>query len=245
MFGRDERGIGQGQPAPAAESNAPRKGGELVVDDVVALQVLLQLLDIVNLHHQAQAFADEHEEGVDQGLGRLAADVGFLPFAVLLHILIGQALDLLVCELHTDDLFGLAGRNKDGQLLALGGNVVAGCYKASHPASGPGVGRGFQHLHNFVHHGVVSHGYIGVSVFNDSFHIGQQGLQLPDDPRHGVGHGLQSQRVAVEQHEAQIFLTRGFDDSGLRFEGLCAKPFQKLREHSELVQLGGRVHVYV
>ena len=81
-----------------------------------------------------------------------------------------------------------------------------------------------------------------VSVFNDSFHIGQQGLQLPDDPHHGVGHGLQTQGVAVEQHEAQIFLPRGFDDFVLRLEGLGAKPVQKLREHSKLVQAGGRVH---
>ena len=100
-----------------------------MVDDVVILKVLLQLLDIVNLHHHAQAFADEHEEGIDQGLGGLAADVGFLPFVVLLHILIRQALDLLMCELHADGLFGLAGRNEDGQLLAFGGNVVARCYE--------------------------------------------------------------------------------------------------------------------
>ena len=83
------------------------------------------------------------------------------------------------------------------------------------------------------------------SVFNNSFHIRQQGLQLPDDPRHGVGHGIQLQGVAVEQHVAQIFLTRGFDDSVLRVKGVGAKPVQKLRKHSELVQAGGRVHVYV
>ena len=130
VFGRDEGGIGQCQPAPATQSNAPGKGGELVVDDVVVLEVLLQLLDIVNLHHHAQAFANEHEEGVDQGLGGLAADVGFLPFVVLLHILIRQALDLFMGELHADGLFGLASRNEDGQLLAFGGNVVARCYEA-------------------------------------------------------------------------------------------------------------------
>ena len=96
-----------------------------MVDDVVVLEVLLKLLDIVNLHHHAQAFADEHEEGVDQGLGGLAADVGFLAFVVLLHIFIRKALDLLMCKLHADGLFGLAGRNEDGQLFAFGGNVVA------------------------------------------------------------------------------------------------------------------------
>ena len=80
------------------------------------------------------------------------------------------------------------------------------------------------------------------SVFNNSFHIRQQGLQLPDDPRHGVGHGIQSQGVAVEQHVAQIFLTRGFDDSVLRLKRVGAKPVQKLRKHSELVQACGRVH---
>ena len=131
MFGCDEGGIGQCQPAPATQSNPPRKGGELMVDDVVVLEVLLQLLDIVNLHHHAQAFAGEHEEGVDQGLGGLAANVGLLPFAVLLHVFIRQALDLIMCELHTDGLFSLAGRNKDGQLLAFGGNVVARCYETS------------------------------------------------------------------------------------------------------------------
>ena len=130
MFGRDESGIGQGQPAPATQSNAPGKGGELVVDDVVVLEILLQHLDIVNLHHHAQAFADEHEEGVDQGLSSLAADVGFLPLVVLLHLLIRQAFDLVVCELHADGLFGLASRNKDGQLLAFGGDVVSSrCYE--------------------------------------------------------------------------------------------------------------------
>ena len=80
------------------------------------------------------------------------------------------------------------------------------------------------------------------SVFNDSFHIGQQGLNLPDNPRHGVRHDMQSQGVAVEQHEAQIFLTRGFDDAVLRLKGVGAKPVQKLRKHSELVQAGGCVH---
>ena len=88
MFGCDEGSIGQGQPAPTAQSNPPSKGGELMVDDVVVLEVLLQLLDIVNLHYHAQAFAGEHEEGVDQGLGCLATDVGFLSFAVLLHVFI-------------------------------------------------------------------------------------------------------------------------------------------------------------
>ena len=156
VFGRDEGGIGQCQPAPATQSNAPGKGGELMVDDVVVLEVLLQLFDIVNLHHHAQAFADEHEEGIDQGLGGLAADVGFLAFAVLLHIFIRQAFDLLMCELHTNGFFGLAGRNEDGQLLAFGGNVV----DQGHNASWPGVGCGFQHLHNFIHDVVLclSHG---------------------------------------------------------------------------------------
>ena len=129
VFGCDEGGIGQGQPAPAAERNAPGKGGELMVDDVVVLEVLLQFLDIVNLHHQTQAFAEEHEEGVDQGLGSLAANISFLPLVVLLHIFIRQALDLVVCELHADGLFGLACRNEDGQLLPFGGNVVARWYE--------------------------------------------------------------------------------------------------------------------
>ena len=131
MFGRNESCIGQCQPAPATQSNAPGKGGELVVDDVVVLEVLLQLLDIVNLHHQAQGFAGEHEDGVDQGLGRFTTNISFLPFIVLLHIFIQKAFDLLMGELHADGLFGLAGRNEDGQLLGFGGNVVA---------SWPGVG---------------------------------------------------------------------------------------------------------
>ena len=96
-----------------------------MVDDVVVLEVLLQLLDIVNLHRHAYAFAEKHEQGVEQGLGGLAANVGFLPFVVLLHLLLRQALDLVVCELNADGLFGLASRNKDGQLLAFGGDVVA------------------------------------------------------------------------------------------------------------------------
>ena len=95
-----------------------------MVDDVVVLQILLQLLDIVNLHHHAQPAADQHDEGVDQGLGRLAADVGFLSLAELLHLFICQALDLLMGELHADDLLGLAGRDEDRQLLALGGNIA-------------------------------------------------------------------------------------------------------------------------
>ena len=122
VFGRDEGCIGQGQPAPTTQSNATRQRGELVVDDVVVLEVLLKLIDIINLHHQAQAFADEHKEGVDQRLGGFAADISFLSFVVLLHIFIRQALDLVVCELNADDLFCLASRNKDGQLLAFGGN---------------------------------------------------------------------------------------------------------------------------
>ena len=124
MFGRDESSIGQRQPAPAPKRNAPSKGGQLLVDDVVVLEVLLQLLDIVNLNNQAQTFAREQEEGIDQGLGCLAADVGFLPFVVLFHVLVGQAFDPFVCKLHADGLFGLAGRNKDGQLFAFGGDVV-------------------------------------------------------------------------------------------------------------------------
>ena len=100
-----------------------------MVDDVVVLEILLQLLDIVNIHHHTQTFAGEHEEGVDQGIGGLAADVGFLPFAVFLHVFIRQTLDLLMGELHADGFFGLAGRNEDGQLLAFGGNVVARCYE--------------------------------------------------------------------------------------------------------------------
>ena len=80
------------------------------------------------------------------------------------------------------------------------------------------------------------------SVFNDSFHIRQQGLQFSDNPRHGVGHGMQSQGVAVEQHEAQIFLARGFDNCVLRLKGVGAKPVQKLRKHSKFVQAGGRIH---
>ena len=62
------------------------------------------------------------------------------------------------------------------------------------------------------------------SVFNDSFHIRQQGLQLPDNPCHCICHGMQSQGVAVEQHEAQLFLTRGFDDCVLCVKGVGAKP---------------------
>ena len=127
VFGRDEGCIGQGQPAPTTQSNATRQRGELVVDDVVVLEVLMQLLDIINLHHQAHAFADEHKEGVDQRLGGFAPDISFLTFVELLHLLIRQAFDLFVCELNADDLFGLASRNKDGQLLAFGGNVVARC----------------------------------------------------------------------------------------------------------------------
>ena len=114
VFGCDEGGIGQRQPAPAPQSNTSSKGRQFLVDDVVVLEFLLQLLDIVHLNHQTQTFAGEQEEGIDQGLGCLAADVGFLSFAVLLHILIRQALDLLVCELHTDGFFGLDSRNKDG-----------------------------------------------------------------------------------------------------------------------------------
>ena len=126
VFGRDEGCIGQGQPAPTTQSNATRQRGELVVDDVVVLEVLLKLIDIINLHHQTQTFADEHEEGVDQRLGGFAADISFLSFVVLLHLLIRQALGLgHVCELNANGLFGLASRNKDGQLLAFGGNVVA------------------------------------------------------------------------------------------------------------------------
>ena len=80
------------------------------------------------------------------------------------------------------------------------------------------------------------------SVFNDSFHIRQQSLKLPDNPRHGVWHGMQSQGVAVEQHEAQIFLTRGLDNCVLRLKGVGAKPVQKLRKNSKLVQAGRCVH---
>ena len=53
---------------------------------------------------------------------------------------------------------------------------------------------------------------------------------------------MQSQWVAVEQHETQIFLTRGFDDCVLCVKSVGAKPVQKLRKHSKLVQAGGGVH---
>ena len=109
---------------PHLKATPPRQRGELVVDDVVVLEVLLQLLDIINFHHHAHAFAEKHEEGVDQRLGGFAPDISFLAFVELLHLLIRQAFDLVVCELNADDLFSLASRNKDGQLLAFGGNVV-------------------------------------------------------------------------------------------------------------------------
>ena len=152
MFGCDESGIGQRQPASATQSKPPSKGGQLLVDDVVVLEVLLQLFDIVHLNHQAQAFAGEQEEGIDQGLGCLAADVGFLPFVVLLHLLVGQALDLLVCELHADGLFALASRNKDGQLLAFGGDVVGIRREPEiyYPCERGGVRRGLQKLNDFA-----------------------------------------------------------------------------------------------
>ena len=175
MFGRDEGGIGQCQPAPAPQSNAPSKGRQLLVNAVVVLEFLLQLLDIVNLHNQAQAFAGEQEEGIDQGLGGFAADVGFLPFAVLFHILIRQTLDLFVCELHTDGFFGLAGRHKDGQLLPLGRDVVGRCAEINYPCGLGGVRRGLQKLHDFVQSFLLlcgGHEYIWVLDFNDSLYIG-------------------------------------------------------------------------
>ena len=203
MLGCDERGIGQGKKAAALQRNTSRKGGECVVDDVVVLQVLLQFLDIVNLHHHAQPAADQHDEGVDQGLGRLAADVGFLALAELLHLFICEALDLLMGELLADDLLGLSGRDKDRQLLALGGNVFTGRYEIRQPRGQRGAGCGFQQLHHILHGGflVCFHRrrgiHICVSSFNDLLNIRQQGLELPDDPRHGVGHGLQPQGVSV------------------------------------------------
>ena len=78
--------------------------------------------------------------------------------------------------------------------------------------------------------------------FNNPLYIRQKGLQLPDNPRHGVRHSIQSQGVAVEQHVAQIFLTRGFDNFVLRLKGVCAKPVQKLSKHGKLVEAGWRVH---
>ena len=149
--------LARARKRPHFRATPPRKAGERVVDDVVVLQVLLQLLDIVNLHHHAQPAADQHEEGVDQGLGGLAADVGFLSRAQLLHIFICQPLDLLVGELHADDLFGLAGRDKDRQLLALGGNVATGRYEGGGRRGGRrGAGRGFQKLHHcFLRCGIL------------------------------------------------------------------------------------------
>ena len=91
---------------------------------------------------------------------------------------------------------------------------------------------------------------MSIYVFLDSnnpLYIRQKGLQLPDNPRHGVRHGIQSQGVAVEQHVAQIFLTRSFDNFVLRLKCVCAKPVQKLSKHSKLVEAGWRVHgsVYI
>ena len=190
VFGRDESGIGQRQPAPAPQSKDPRKGGQLVVDDVVVLGFLLQLFDIINLNHQAQAFAGEQEEGIDQGLGCLAANIGFLPFVVLFHVLVGQALDLLVCELNANGLFGFARRNKDGQLLAFGGDVVGIRRKPEihYPCGRGGVRRGLQKLNDFVQGCLVflcvlclGHGvyiYMCVLILNNSLDVGQQSVQL-------------------------------------------------------------------
>ena len=80
------------------------------------------------------------------------------------------------------------------------------------------------------------------SEFNNPLYIRQQGLQLPDNPRHGVRHGIQAQGVTVEQHVAQIFLARGFDNFVLRFRCVCEKPVQKLSKHSKLAEAGWRVH---
>ena len=238
MFGRDEGGIGQCQPAPAPQSNAPSKGRQFLVDDVVVLEFLLQLLDIVNLHNQAQTFAGEQEEGIVQGLGGFAAEVCFLSFAVLLHILVGQALDLLVCELHTDDLFVLASRHKDGQLLTFGGMSLAGVTRLTIPVGSAVSGVASSSCMTSFKAScscAVAMSIYGFLDFNDSLYIGQQGLQLPDNPSHGVRHGIQSQGVAVEKHVAKIVLNRGFDDFVLRLKGLGAQLVQKLSKHSELV----------
>ena len=80
------------------------------------------------------------------------------------------------------------------------------------------------------------------SDFNDPLYIRQKGLQLPDNPRHGFRHGIQAQGVAVQQHVAQIFLTRGFDNCVLRLKGVGAKPVQKLSKHRKLVEACGPVH---
>ena len=238
VFGRDEGCIGQCQPAPAPQSNTPSKGRKLLVNDVVVLEVLLQLLDIGNIYNHAHPFANQQEEGIDQGLGGFAADVGFLSFAVLLHILVGQALDLLVCELHTDGFFGLAGRHKDGQLLTFGRDVVGRRNEITYPCGLGGVRRGLQQLHDFVQSFLLlcgGHGIYEFLDFNDSFYIRQQGFQLPDNPSHGVRHGIQAQGVVVEKHVARIVLTRDFDNFVLRLKGLGALPIQKLSKHSELV----------
>ena len=242
VFGCDESWIGQRQPAPAPQRKAPSKGRQFLVDDVVVFEVLLQLLDIVHFNNHAQPFADEQEEGINQGLGGLAADVGFLPFAVLLHVFICQALELFVGELHTDGFFGLAGRNKDGQLLTFGGDVVG---SRREPCGLGGVRRGLQQLHDFVQSFLLlcgGHGIYVFSDFNNPLYIRQQGLQLPDNPCFGVRHGIQAQGVAVQQHVAQIFLTCGFDNCVLRFKGVGAEPVQKLSKHSKLVEAGGPVH---
>ena len=154
--------------ALASASQRPHRRAMPPARDVVVLKFLLQLLDIVNLHNQAQAFAGEQEEGIDQGLGGLAADVGFLSFAVLLHILVGQALNLLVCELHTDDLFVLASRHKDGQPLAFGRDVVGRRDEINYPCGLGGVRRGLQQLHDFVQSFLLlcgGHEYIWVFRF--------------------------------------------------------------------------------
>ena len=178
VFG-DESGIGQRQPAPAPQSKAPSKGGQLLVDDVVVLEFLLQLFQTSTLTTRPRPLlASKRKESIKdsvvlQGLGCLAADVG------------------------------LASRNKDGQLLAFGGDVVGIRRKPEiHYSCGcGGVRRGLQKLHDIVQSGLLFSGkvcvlclchgvYMCFLVFNNSLDVGQKGVQLPDEPRHGVRQGI-------------------------------------------------------
>ena len=75
-----KKALARASKRPHLKANATRQRGELVVDDVVVLEVLLQLIDIINLHHHAHAFAEKHDQGVDQRLGGFAPDISFLTF---------------------------------------------------------------------------------------------------------------------------------------------------------------------
>ena len=61
-----------------------------------------------DVNGNSDSFGYKKNEAVDQAVSCLRAQVYLVPFDVFLNIFVAEALHLLVCQLHSDGVFGFA-----------------------------------------------------------------------------------------------------------------------------------------